>query len=41
MELLMEVFGKEQDQNTLNVLAKKLCLLFMLLRRIVQEDAMD
>lgn len=37
----MDVFGKEHEENTLNILAKKVCLLFMLLRRMIQEEVMD
>lgn len=37
----MEVFAKEHEGMSLNILAKKVCLLFMLLRRMTQEDVMD
>jgi hypothetical protein len=41
VEVLVEVVDRQQDEPTLNSLAKKLCLLFMLLRRMVHEDMMD
>lgn len=41
VDLLMEVMDRQQQDPTLNSLAKKLSLLFMLQRRMLQEDMLD